>query len=150
MVAMGSEIRQHDRAALSDSQEIAGSREQEVLELQKELTVTQLRVQRLAENMDAAERESRANLDMLVSCQASRLSFQTEASEQRQHVQFLTGSLLAAEKSVAVLQSRVEAAEQAEKKSRLCNIQIMDKMREVSVQRDDARTRMLRSICLSV
>jgi len=150
MVKMGSELRDGDRSAQNAAEDLLSRREQEVIELQAELSQTKQLQKDLEESLQVAQAaRERLNMEKRLEAEAAHSYQQTQAAQHQHQVQTLWDNCAAAEKRGLELERSIRKAEGEATASKKIELEMREKLRDASRQRDDCRKRMLRLVAIS-
>jgi len=150
MVKMGSELRDGDRSAQIAAEDLLLRREQEVVELQAELSQTkQLRKDFEESLQEAQSAQERLNMEKLLEAEAAHSYQQTQAAQHQHQLQTLRDNCAAAEKRALELERSTRKAEGEATASKKIELEMREKLRDASRQRDDCRQRMHRLVAIS-
>jgi hypothetical protein len=150
MVKMGSELRDGDRSAQNAAEDLLSRREQEVVELQAELSQTKQLRKDLEESMQVAQAaRERFNMEKRLEAEAAHSYQQMQAAQHQHLLQTLRDNCAAAEKRGLELERSTRKAEGESAASKKIELEMREKWRDASRQRDDCRRRMLRLVAIS-
>ncbi len=150
MVKMGSELRDGDRSAQIAAEDLLLRREQEVVELQAELSQTKQLRKDLEESLQEAQAaRERLNIEKRLEAEAAHSYQQTQAAQHQHQLQTLRDNCAAAEKRALELERSTRRAEGEATASKKIELGMREKLRDTSRQRNDCRQRMLRRVAIS-
>jgi hypothetical protein len=126
------------------------SGEQEVVELQAELSQTKQLRKDLEESLQEAQAaRERLNMEKRLEAEAAHSYQQTQAAQHQHQLQTLRDNWAAAEKRALELERSTRRAEGEATASKKIELELREKLRDASRQRDDCRQRMLRLAAIS-